>query len=49
MAMGDFEGVDALLRRLSGVKKAGNGRWFAYSPTRKEKTASLSIVQLNRP
>lgn len=39
----DFIGIDGLLSRLDGVKKTGTNRWTAKSPTRNERTASLSI------
>ena len=38
-----FIGIDGLLSRLDGVKRTGAGRWIAKSPTRNERTASLSI------
>lgn len=41
----DFIGIDGLLSRLDGVKKTGTNRWTAKSPTRNERTASLSIKQ----
>ena len=36
-------GVGNLLNRLKRVKKTGQGRWLASSPTREDKTPSLSI------
>lgn len=41
----EFIGIDGLLVRLDGVKKTGANRWTAKSPTRNERTASLSIKQ----
>jgi len=41
----DFIGIDGLLARLDGVKKTGPNKWIAKSPTRNERTASLSIKQ----
>src|SRR5450631_2687650 len=38
--------VDALLSRLDGVKKTGNGRWLARAPTREDKTPSVAIREL---
>lgn len=38
-----FIGIEGLLSRLDGVKRTGAGRWMAKSPTRNERTASLSI------
>lgn len=38
-----FIGIDGLLSRLDGVRKTGTGKWTAKSPTRNERTASLSI------
>lgn len=35
--------IGSLLSRLKRVKKTGNGRWIASSPTRSDKTPSLSI------
>ena len=40
-----FVGSDGLLARLTGVKSTGSNRWIAKSPTRNDKTASLSIRQ----
>lgn len=39
----DFVSIDGLLSRLDGVKRTAPGKWIAKSPTRKERTASLSI------
>lgn len=39
----DFVSIDSLLSRLDGVKKTGLNKWVAKSPTRNERTASLSI------
>ncbi|MBD3821175.1 MAG: hypothetical protein IE914_02770, partial [Thiotrichales bacterium] len=41
----EFIGIDGLLSRLDGVRKTGANRWTAKSPTRNERTASLSIKQ----
>lgn len=41
----DFIGTEGLLSRLDGVKRTGPNRWIAKSPTRNERTASLSIKQ----
>lgn len=38
-----FIGIDGLLSRLDGVKRIAPGKWTAKSPTRNERTASLSI------
>lgn len=35
--------IDVLLSRLSGVKTAGKGKWMARTPTREDRTPSLSI------
>ncbi|MDA3876567.1 MAG: hypothetical protein PF483_05720 [Halothiobacillus sp.] len=35
--------IDSFLARLDGVKRTGQGKWIAKSPTRNERTASLSI------
>ncbi|MEJ1470942.1 MAG: hypothetical protein RPU59_07745 [Candidatus Sedimenticola sp. (ex Thyasira tokunagai)] len=35
--------LDNLLNRLDGVKQVGHDRWMALTPSRKEKTASLSV------
>lgn len=43
--MNEFIGIEGLLARLDGVKKTGSGKWVAKSPTRNERTASLSIKQ----
>lgn len=39
----DYVSIDDLLSRLDGVRKTGTGKWTAKSPTRAERTASLSI------
>ncbi|MDD4966998.1 hypothetical protein [Halothiobacillus sp.] len=41
----DYVSIDDLLSRLDGVRKTGPGKWTAKSPTRNERTASLSIKQ----
>lgn len=41
----DFVNIESFLGRLDGVKKTGPGKWIAKSPTRNERTASLSIRQ----
>lgn len=41
----EFIGIEGLLSRLDGVRKTGAGKWVAKCPTRKERTASLSIKQ----
>lgn len=38
-----YVSIDSLLSRLDGVKRTGPNRWMAKSPTRSERTASLSI------
>ncbi|WP_312477620.1 virulence-associated protein E [Stutzerimonas nitrititolerans] len=38
--------IDVVLLRLDGVKANGRGKWMARSPTRADKTASLSIREL---
>lgn len=43
----DFIGIEGLLARLDGVRKSGPNRWMAKSPTRRDKTASLSIRALD--
>ncbi|HUX81257.1 MAG TPA: hypothetical protein VMV35_00310 [Halothiobacillus sp.] len=35
--------IDSFLACLDGVKRTGQGKWIAKSPTRNERTASLSI------
>lgn len=39
----DYVSIDDLLSRLAGVKRTAPGKWIAKSPTRNERTASLSI------
>lgn len=39
----DYVSIDSLLARLEGVKRTGQNKWIAKSPTRNERTASLSI------
>lgn len=39
--------IDAVLSRLERVKRVGDGRWMACSPTRNERTPSLSIRELD--
>ncbi|HUX81498.1 MAG TPA: hypothetical protein VMV35_01530 [Halothiobacillus sp.] len=41
----DFVSIESFLGRLDGVKQTGPGKWIAKSPTRNERTASLSIRQ----
>lgn len=36
-------GVDALLSRLEGVKRTGNGTWLAKCPAHPDKSPSLSL------
>lgn len=45
--MNDYIGIDGLLSHLDGVRRTGNGRWMAKSPTRSERTASMSIRLLD--
>lgn len=35
--------IDLVLSRLDGVKATGRGKWMARTPTREDKTPSLSI------
>lgn len=35
--------IDVLLSRLDGVKATGRGKWMARTPTREDRTPSLSI------
>lgn len=39
--------INVVLARLDGVKVNGPGKWMARSPTRADKTASLSIRELD--
>jgi hypothetical protein len=39
----EYIGIDGLLSRLDGVKRTAPNKWIAKSPTRNERTASLSI------
>lgn len=39
--------ADALLSALDGVKRTGSGRWLAKCPAHKDRTASLSIRELD--
>ncbi|MBV2134067.1 virulence-associated protein E [Pseudomonas sp. MAP12] len=39
--------IDLVLSRLDGVKPTGRGKWMARTPTRKDKTPSLSIRELD--
>lgn len=39
--------ADALLDRLHGVRRTGNGRWLARCPAHADKRASLSIRELD--
>ncbi len=41
----EFIGIEGLLARLVGVKRTAPNKWVAKSPTRNERTASLSIRQ----
>lgn len=38
--------IDVLLMRLDGVKATGRGKWMARTPTREDKTPSLSVREL---
>lgn len=35
--------IDVVLSRLDGVKATGRGKWMARTPTREDRTPSLSI------
>lgn len=37
--------IEVLLSRLDGVKAAGRGKWMARTPTREDRTPSLSIYE----
>lgn len=39
--------IDLVLSRLDGVKATGRGKWMARTPTREDKTPSLSIRELD--
>ena len=39
--------ADALLSRLEGVKRTGNGRWLARCPAHADKSPSLSVRELD--
>lgn len=39
--------IDVLLSRLYGVKATGRSKWMARTPTREDKTPSLSIRELD--
>lgn len=39
--------IDVVLPRLDGVKASGRGKWMARTPTRADKTPSLSIRELD--
>ncbi len=39
--------IDVVLPRLDGVKANGHGKWMARTPTRADKTPSLSIRELD--
>lgn len=39
--------IDVLLSRLDGVKATGRGKWMARTPTREDRTPSLSIRELD--
>lgn len=39
--------IDVVLPRLDGVKANGRGKWMARTPTRADKTPSLSIRELD--
>lgn len=39
--------IDVVLARLDGVKANGRGKWMARTPTRTDKTPSLSIRELD--
>jgi hypothetical protein len=39
--------INLILPRLDGVKANGRAKWMARSPTRADKTASLSIRELD--
>ncbi len=41
------EPINLILPRLDGVKAKGRAKWMARSPTRVDKTASLSIRELD--
>lgn len=37
--------IEVLLSRLDGVKATGRGKWMARTPTREDRTPSLSICE----
>ena len=37
--------IDVVLSRLDGVKATGRGKWMARTPTREDRTPSLSICE----
>lgn len=39
--------IDLVLSRLEGVKATGRGKWMARTPTREDRTPSLSIRELD--
>lgn len=39
--------IDLVLSRLDGVKATGRGKWMARTPTRADRTPSLSIRELD--
>lgn len=39
--------VDSLLSMLDGVKRTGQGKWLAKCPSHEDRTASLSIRELD--
>ncbi|MNZ12505.1 hypothetical protein D3C78_293830 [compost metagenome] len=39
--------IDLVLSRLDGVKPTGKGKWMARTPTREDRTPSLSIRELD--
>lgn len=39
-------GADALLARLDGVRRTGEGRWLARCPAHKDRSPSLSVREL---
>ncbi len=39
--------IEVVLARLDGVKPVGKGKWMARTPTRDDKTPSLSIRELD--
>lgn len=39
--------IDKILHQLRRVRRTGNGRWMASSPTREDKSPSLSIRELD--